>query len=29
MTDWPLLNTEYQRKFGISPEEATPPQQRD
>ena len=26
---WPALNTEYQQKFGISPEEATPPPQRD
>jgi uncharacterized protein YndB with AHSA1/START domain len=27
--EWPALNTEYQQKFGISPEEATPPPQRD
>jgi uncharacterized protein YndB with AHSA1/START domain len=26
---WPALNTTYQGKFGISPEEATPPPQRD
>jgi uncharacterized protein YndB with AHSA1/START domain len=26
---WPSLNTEYQQKFGISPEQATPPPQRD
>ncbi|HEX3734519.1 MAG TPA: SRPBCC family protein [Solirubrobacterales bacterium] len=27
-SDWPSLNSEYQQKFGISPEEATPPPQR-
>ncbi len=26
---WPALNTAYEQKFGISPEEATPPPQRD
>jgi uncharacterized protein YndB with AHSA1/START domain len=26
---WPALNSRYQDKFGISPEEATPPPQRD
>jgi uncharacterized protein YndB with AHSA1/START domain len=26
---WPALNGSYQEKFGISPEEATPPPQRD
>jgi hypothetical protein len=26
---WPVLNSRYQDKFGISPEEATPPPRRD